>query len=46
MLNSIKVHQDGKLVKADMTSSMSWADLLNAVMLNGSASVEVKEEKK
>jgi beta-lactamase regulating signal transducer with metallopeptidase domain len=46
MLRSVQVRQEGKLVKAELTSSMRWADLLNAIMLNGTASVEAKEEKK
>jgi beta-lactamase regulating signal transducer with metallopeptidase domain len=45
MLRSVQVRQAGKLVKADMSASMRWADLLNAIMLNGTASVEAKEEK-
>ena len=46
MLRSVKVTEDGTMVRVDFTSSLRWADLPSVFLHRSSATVEVKEDKK
>jgi hypothetical protein len=46
MLRSVKVREDGTMIKAEFSSSLRWADLSSVFLHRSSGAVEVKEDKR